>query len=488
MVEQAAAPAKKSKKPTAPQMVETQGAVIGDVVFMEVKNEADLEQYKGKLKGAIVFISPIREIKPGFDAVANRHNEKSLLDLANAAEQAQGLGGFRITPEMIAAQQLNNKRLQMCYEEGAAILVESSTLDSGTIRVMGASLPPSSNSSGNPMTQNANAVRVWSKDAPKIIPQIVAAVEHYNRVARLVKQGIKVRMSINLSSQFNDDDLNGYNTIAEIPGTDLKDEIVMVGGHLDSWHAGTGATDNGAGVTVSMEAVRLILAAGLKPRRTIRIGLWTGEEQGLWGSRGYVAKHIGTMEGEGQNRLLVKKAEYDKFSAYFNLDNGTGQIRGINLQGNEQLRSVFRPWLQNFRDWNATTVSVQSVGGTDHLAFDGVGIPGFQFIQDPIEYGGRTWHTTQDVSDRMIEEDLKRSSVIMATFAYQTAMMDNKLPRKQMPALPRAGLSFNILRDEVAYQQSGLHFSICGHELDSHEVPSHFPIFLTAGYNSTLAE
>lgn len=487
MVEQTSAT--KGKKPTTPQMVETQGAVTGDVVFMEVKTEADLEQYKGKLKGAIVFLSQIREVKPGFDPIASRHNEKSLLDLANAGEQAQGQGGFRFTPEMQAAMQLANKRIQMCYEEGAAILVESSQLDAGTIRVMGASLPPSNNTGGNPMAQGQNPMRVWNKDAPKIIPQIVAAVEHYNRVARLVKQGVKVRMSININSQFNDNDLDGYNTIAEIPGTDLKDEVVMVGGHLDSWHAGTGATDNGAGVTVSMEAIRLIQASGLKPRRTIRIGLWTGEEQGLYGSRGYVAKHIGAMEGEGQNRTLVKKDEYDKFSAYYNLDNGTGQIRGINMQGNEQLRSIFRPWLQNFRDWNATTVSVQSVGGTDHLAFDGVGIPGFQFIQDPIEYFGRTWHTTQDVSDRMIEEDLKRSAVIMATFAYQTAMIDNKLPRKQIPVLPRAGLSFNSLREEFDLQQSGLNFSICGHELESHEIPNEFPVFLTAGYNNlTYAE
>ncbi|MCU0239459.1 MAG: M20/M25/M40 family metallo-hydrolase [Pyrinomonadaceae bacterium] len=485
MVEQTST-AKNGKKTTTPQMVETQGAVTGDVVFMEVKTEADLEKYKGKLKGAIVFVSGIREVKPGFDSIASRHNEKSLLDLANASEQAQGQGGFRATPEMIAMQQLNTKKIQMCYEEGAAILVEASQLDAGTIRVMGASLPPNPNQGGgNPMAQNANPMRVWSKDAPKIIPQIVAAVEHYNRVARLVKQGVKVQMTININSQFNDNDLDGYNTIAEIPGTDLKDEIVMVGGHLDSWHAGTGATDNGAGVTVSMEAVRLILAAGLKPRRTIRVGLWTGEEQGLYGSRGYVAKHIGENTATG----LVKKAEYDKFSAYYNLDNGTGQIRGINMQGNEQLRSIFRPWLQSFRDWNATTVSVQSVGGTDHLAFDAVGIPGFQFIQDPIEYFGRTWHTTQDVSDRMIEEDLKRSSVIMATFAYQTAMMDSKLPRKTQTALPRAGLSFNSLREEVAFNQSGLNFSICGHDLEAHEVPTEFPLFLTAGYNNlTYAE
>ena len=339
---------------------------------MEVKTEADLEKYKGKLKGAIVFTSDIREVKPGFESVASRFNEKDLLGMANAGEAPQqAQGGFRPSPEMVAAQQLNTKKIQMCYQEGAAVLVESSQLDAGTIRVMGASLPPSSTP---PTPGTPNTMRVWSKDAPTIIPQVVAAVEHYNRIARLVKQGIKVRMSINMAVQFNDDDLNGYNTIAEIPGTDLKDEVVMIGGHLDSWHAGTGATDNGAGVTVAMEALRIIQASGLKPRRTIRIGLWTGEEQGLYGSRGYVAKHL--AEGGNNNTPIVKKPEYDKFSAYYNLDNGTGQIRGINMQGNEPLRSMFRPWLRPFADWNATTISVQSVGGTDHLAFDAVGLPG----------------------------------------------------------------------------------------------------------------
>jgi carboxypeptidase Q len=473
----------------------TNGVVTGDVIYMDVKTEADLEKYRGKLKGAIIFLSAIREVKPGFEAVATRHDDKSLLALANAAEQAQtGQGGFRPTAEMMAAAQLNNKRIQMAYEEGAAVLVEASQLDAGTIRVMGASLPPAAPGAagpggpgaGGPGGPGANQMRVWSKDAPKIIPQVVAAVEHYNRVARLAKQGVKVRMSMELVAQFNDDDLQGYNTIAEIPGTDLKDEIVMVGGHLDSWHAGTGATDNGTGVTVSMEALRLIQASGLKPRRTIRVGLWTGEEQGLYGSIGYVAKHMAEVSGA----TMTKKAEYDKFSAYYNLDNGTGQIRGINMQGNEKLRSVFRPWLQPFRDWNATTVSVQSVGGTDHLAFDRVGLPGFQFIQDPIEYGGRTWHTTQDVPDRAIEEDLKRSSVIMATFAYMTAMMDEKLPRKEPTVLARTAFNFDrdAIRDEIAFRQSGYNVSICGHPLETAEVPAFFPFYMTLGHSHNVAE
>jgi hypothetical protein len=487
-------PTKKGKASTTqPTTTMSEGAVTGDVVYMDVKTEADLEKYKGKLKGAIVFVSTMREIKPGFDSVASRFDEKALLAMANATEQPQGQGGFRLSPEMQAAFQLNTKKLQMCYEEGAAVLVEASQLDAGTLRVMGANLPP--NPAGQTPGQNPNPMRIWSKDAPKIIPQIVAAVEHYNRVARLAQQGHKVRMTVEIRVQFNDDDLNGYNTIAEIPGTDLKDEIVMVGAHLDSWHSGTGATDNGTGVTVAMEAMRIIQASGLKPRRTIRIGLWTGEEQGLYGSRGYVSKYLaessgGGFGGGGGNREIKPKAEYNKFSAYYNLDNGTGQIRGINLQGNEQLRSVFRPWLQNFRDWNSTTISVQSVGGTDHLAFDAVGLPGFQFIQDPIEYNGRTWHTTQDVSDRVIEEDLKRSSVIMATFAFQTAMADEKLPRKKPINLTGVALNFDkdAIREEMEYRRLGLNFSICGHSFEVEEVHDFFPLHLTLGHQITSAE
>lgn len=488
-VEVVSQPTGKSKKNAQPTTTIAEGAVTGDVIYMDVKTEADLEKYRGKLKGAIVFTSAIREIQPGFENVATRHDDKSLLALANAPESPQGQGGFNFTPAIQAAIQLNNKKFQMAYDEGAAVLVEASSLDSGTIRVMGAILPPTPPATpGTPPTPNP--MRVYSPDAPKIIPQIVAAVEHYNRVARLARQGVKVRMTVDLRAQFNDDDLQGYNTIAEIPGTDLKDEIVMVGAHLDSWHAGTGATDNGTGVTVAMEAMRIIQASGLKPRRTIRIGLWTGEEQGLLGSRGYVSKYLAEATGQGVSRQIAVKPDHDKFSAYYNLDNGTGQIRGINLQGNEQLRSVFRPWLQSFRDWNSTTISAQSVGGTDHLAFDAVGLPGFQFIQDPIEYTGRTWHTTQDVSDRVIEEDLKRSSVIMAAFAYQTAMMDGKLPRKQVNNLSRLALGFDrdALREEAEFRRLGLNFSVCGHPIESEEFHEFFPLHLTMGHTALLAE
>jgi carboxypeptidase Q len=236
-----------------------------------------------------------------------------------------------------------------------------------------------------------------------------------------------------------------YNTIAEIPGSDKADEIVMVGGHMDSWHSGTGATDNGAGVAAAMEAVRILQALQLKPRRTIRIGLWSGEEQALFGSEAYVAQHFGKpndsqdanflrMIDGGTAQKFIRGPEYDKLSAYYNLDNGTGKIRGIYLQGNEALRPLFRDWLQLFRDLGASTITASNTGGTDHVPFDAIGLPGFQFIQDPIEYESRTHHSNQDVFDRIQGDDLKQAATIMAAFLYKTAMLDERLPRKKVPA------------------------------------------------------
>jgi Zn-dependent M28 family amino/carboxypeptidase len=252
-----------------------------------------------------------------------------------------------------------------------------------------------------------------------------------------------------------------YNTVAEIAGGDLKDEIVMLGAHLDSWHAGTGATDNGAGCAAVMEAVRIIQALDLKPRRTIRVALWTGEEQGLYGSKAYVARHFGSYpeaeanaeRGRGRRsrdaatdptsgpttrpssrpaRQLVRKEEYEKLSVYFNLDNGSGKIRGVYMEGNEAVRPIFRRWLAPFEDLGATTLSLSTTGGTDHMSFDAIGLPGFQFIQDPIEYWSRTHHSNADVYDRLQAEDLKQASVILATFAYNAAMADERMPRKPL--------------------------------------------------------
>jgi Zn-dependent M28 family amino/carboxypeptidase len=257
----------------------------------------------------------------------------------------------------------------------------------------------------------------------------------------MIQLGVTPRMSVDIQAQYHDEDQMGYNTIAEIPGTDpaLKDEIVMVGAHLDSWHSSGGATDNAAGSAVSMEAARIILASGLKPRRTIRVALWSGEEQGLNGSREYVRQQFGEMKGgqlfgppdpNAPKPELVKTANYDKLSAYYNLDNGTGRIRGVYLQGNEAVRPIFQAWLAPFADLGANTLTILNTGGTDHLSFDRIGLPGFQFIQDEIEYSTRTHHSNQDNYDRIQADDMKQAATIMAAFVYQTAMMDEKIPRK----------------------------------------------------------
>jgi hypothetical protein len=463
----------------------TDGALAAQVVYFDAKSEADFAKFKGKFKGAILLTGPPREVSAGFEPLANRRTDKELLDLADAGEPSQsrfGMGGQpgnrnpnqnpnqggprdrapgsspagaqpssrrnRFGPEMRAQMELARKKSKFLADEGAALLVDCSAQgDGGTLFVQDASVP----GAAFPMpgqAPSARPVSAWDKDAPKIPPQIVVAKEHYNRLVRMIEQGEKLKMVVDIAAQFHDDDLMAYNTIAEIPGSDLKDEVVMLGGHLDSWHSGTGATDNAAGVSVAMEAVRILKALDLKPRRTIRVCLWSGEEQGLFGSRAYVAQHFGkaydpmaammgtpkaSSEKESSNGKPASsepKAEYAMFSAYFNLDNGTGKIRGVYMQGNEAVRPIFRKWLQPFRELGASTLTLSNTGGTDHQSFDDVGLPGFQFIQDQIHYCTRTHHSNQDVYDQIQADDMKQAVVIMASFVYNTAMRDEKLPRK----------------------------------------------------------
>ncbi len=452
-----------------------------DVVLLEARNEADLQKYHGKLKGTVVLEGLVRAVQARFEAPATRVSDSDLLQLANAPEASISPPGQAraMTPDerralfasTAAGRRLlaggatrpssrpsggmgllsEGRILAFLDQEGAALALSPSLQgDGGTIFVAGASIPGQSE-----FRRGRNAPHPWSPDAPHILPQVVLAVEQYNRLARMVQAGEKLTMSVDLQVQFHDDDPMAYNTIAEIPGSDLKDEIVMLGGHLDSWHSGTGATDNGAGVATAMEAVRIISALGLRPRRTIRIGLWTGEEEGLLGSKAYVAEHFGSFpEGAGAGgalrrgsldgpatqpasrpaRALVRRPEYDKLSAYFNLDNGTGKIRGVYLQGNEAARPIFRRWLEPFTDLGAATLTLSNTGGTDHITFDAIGLPGFQFIQDPIEYFSRTHHSNANVFDRIQGDDLKQASTIMADFAYRAAMMDERFPRKPVPA------------------------------------------------------
>jgi len=427
-----------------------EGSVTGELVDLDaVKTDADLEKLKGKLKGAYLLLSPIRAAKAHFEPEGSRLNEKELLELANLPEPTRR-DRRRMTPEERARRLFLRKMVVLAAEEGAAAILDGSENgDGGTFFVAQASVPVGPMPGDTP-EPGVRRISAWEKDAPKILPQITVAKEHYNRLLRMVRQGEKLTINAELAVRFHDD-AETFNTVAEIPGTDLKDEVVMLGGHMDSWHSGTGATDNAAGVSVAMETVRILKALGLKPRRTIRVALWSGEEQGLFGSRAYVKEHFGysgdgspasgTGGGGGGNGneknppKITTKPDYDKFSAYFNLDNGTGKIRGIYLQGNEAVRGVFRPWLIPFKDMGASTITISNTGGTDHQSFDGVGLPGFQFIQDVIEYDARTHHSNQDVYDRIQAEDMKQAAAIMAAFVYNTANRDEKLPRKPTPNL-----------------------------------------------------
>ncbi len=411
--------------------------LTADVVYLEGETDADLAKYKGQLKGKIVLVSGMRELKADFEGMAFRYDAEGLLELANAPNPLmiprpqQQMNQNRITRFVQAA-----KRLNFLLSEGAALMVDNSFEGSGgTLFVGGAT--PAQEIPANPMDFfNRNRLQAYQKEAEsKMIPQMTLATEDYNRLVRMIKLGEKVQMTVDLSVQYHDEDLMGYNTVAEIPGTDLKDEIVMLGGHLDSWHSSTGATDNAAGCAVAMEAVRILIASGLKPRRTIRVALWSGEEQGLNGSREYVKQVFGEIPNQtsataGTAPTILKKPDYDKLSAYYNLDNGTGKIRGVYLQGNSAVAPIFRQWLTPFADMGATTLTLSNTGGTDHLSFDRIGLPGFQFIQDEIEYDARTHHSNQDNFDRIQADDMKQASTIIAAFVYQTAMMDEKIPRK----------------------------------------------------------
>jgi hypothetical protein len=399
------------------------GTVSADAVYLDVKTADDLNKYKGKLKDKIVLLSATVAVKPGFVADASRLHDSTLLQMANAGLPEQGRGGFNPNRD---AQKLNFLKWDFCMKEGAVAVIEASPasrLEDGTLSVSAATVPYP------PETPRDKRVGAQSPNVPKILPQIVVADEHYNRMIRQIQNGVNVKLELVLETEFTPAG-PGFNVVGEIPGTDLKDEVVMIGAHLDSWHSGTGATDNAAGSAVMMEAMRIIKTIGI-PRRTIRIGLWGGEEQGLIGSRSYVKRILGERLDKTQPYdSIVLKPAAQKFSVYFNMDNGTGKYRGVYLQGNENVRPIFRSWLKPFEKMGASTLTLQNTGGTDHLAFDMIGLPGFQFIQDPIEYGNRTHHTNMDVYDKTIETDLKQNAVITAAFAWLAANREGLLPRK----------------------------------------------------------
>ena len=429
----------------------TRGAVTADVVYFDAKTDAEMEKFKGQLRGKIVLVSESRELKADFAGMGSRVTDDELTKLAAAPDPATvQRPQQQASPEQMQARiqgfLQSIKAANFLLQEGAAVIVDNSRAGSGgTIFVQGATVAQTIPAN---MTDFAairrSLLSPQQKEAEaKMLPQMTMATENYNRLVRMIQQGEKLKMTVDIQAEYNDNDPMAYNTVAEIPGSDpkLKDEVVMLGGHIDSWHAGTGATDNAAGVAVAMEAARIIQSLGLKPRRTIRVGLWSGEEQGLYGSRAYVKEHFGETKGDQMAAMMggatakpevLKKPEYEKFSAYYNLDNGTGKIRGVYLQGNSLVAPIFKAWLEPFKEMGATTISLSNTGGTDHLSYDGIGLPGFQFIQDEIEYSTRTHHSNQDVFDRLQAEDMRQAATIMAAFVYQTAMMDQKIPRKEM--------------------------------------------------------
>lgn len=395
------------------------GDVTAEVIYLDADSLDKIDAYKGKLKGKYVLLTKPNKLNAYFTPPASRTSDSALLVMANAEAAAPGRGGmnFQLTPQQKLSALINYKKWELIQKENVAAVLTSAAAqrnEGGSVFVMGATVPAHPDSP---------RVSSFSAKAPKIPVQIEVGAEGYNRLVRMLQKGENVKLTIGLEVEMSSKDDSSYNVIAEIPGSDLKDEVVMIGGHLDSWHGGTGATDNGTGSTAVMEAMRILKAVGAQPRRTIRAALWGGEEQGLLGSRAYVKQHFGVRD------TLTPEAE--KFAAYFNNDNGTGKVRGIYMQGNESLRPIFRAWLAPFKDLGAGTVTPMNTGGTDHQAFDAVGLPGFQFIQDPIEYGTRTWHSTMDVWDRAQEDDMKQAAILMAAFAYNAAMRDSKFPRKE---------------------------------------------------------
>ena len=418
----------------------TKGLVTSEVVFLDAKGPEDLAKYKGQLAGKIVLVSQARPLRPADKPFMNRITDEALTKLAGEP-QPTGEGETIPAGALKGLSEYFNqiaKTIAFLKAEGAAVVVNNSNAgDGGTVFVDGAAVGIESGEFktiddfiNSPAFQPQN-----KKYEANMLPEITMASEDYNRLVRMIKFGAKPVMSVEIDSQYLDQDPMGYNTIAEIPGTDpaLKEEVVMLGAHLDSWHSSTGATDNGAGSAAVMEAARIILASGLKPRRTIRVALWSGEEQGLYGSTAYVKQHF----GEKKNGTLSKGPSYEKLSAYYNLDNGTGKIRGVYMQGNAAARPFFEAWLAPFADTGAKTLTLSNTCGTDHLPFDAIGLPGFQFIQDPVEYNTRTHHSNQDNFDRIQADDIKQAATILAAFAYQTAMMDGKLPRKPVKGSPQ---------------------------------------------------
>jgi len=416
----------------------TSGPVTAQAISVVIEDEKDIAKYKGKLAGKIVLLGPMRDVpvpdKPFFE----RYTDKDLKDLESLPLSGRDADMEARIERYVKRSKLTSQVIPFLAEEKVAGVIVPSR--------------DSANGGGTGIIFDDNSAALgrapYHKDTAVPFPVVVTQIESYGRVFRLLENHVPVSIEMDVETKFSGDHEHGFDTVAEIPGTDpqLKDEVVMVGGHLDSWIAGTGATDNGAGSVVAMEVMRILNALEVKPRRTIRIALWSGEEQGLFGSKGYAAQHFGSFPLSTTPEQMVMpefmrkpagpltlKPEQKLISAYFNVDNGTGKIRGIYTQGNAAVDHIFEQWMAPLKDLGVTTITNRNTGGTDHLSFDAVGIPGFQFIQDPMDYETRTHHSNMDTRERLQAADLKQIAVVEAIFVYNAAMRDQMIPRKPLP-------------------------------------------------------
>ena len=415
----------------------TPGTVTAEVVRVQIDSEADFERYRGTLAGRIVLTQPERPVPMLEGLIVHRMGPKDFAEAATtpprgtgAGRRGRGAAGRAGGPAAPAGRGSLSTRIAQFYKTEGVVAALNRGSDSVMASVGSDLTTTQQRPDGGTIYPIGNGSR--GADAGMGIPTVTLAVEHYNRMVRLLARSIPVKVELNIKTEFHDEtSANGFNIIAEIPGADpkLKDEVVMLGAHFDSVAAGTGATDNAAGSAAMMEAMRILTAIGVRPRRTIRIALWGGEEEGLLGSRAYVREHF------GDPATMVLKPDHAKLAAYFNSDNGTGRIRGIWLQENLAVRPIFEAWMQPLADLGVVAAGPRIVTATDHVAFDAVGLPGFQFMVDRLEYNSRTHHSNMDVYDRVQRDDMIQQATVIAVFAYNAAMRDERLPRKPLPKL-----------------------------------------------------
>jgi hypothetical protein len=410
----------------------TKGAVTADVVRVQISSEADFAAYRGKLAGKIALVQPARPVRMLEGPIILRMTDKELAEAETTPVPAPAPPSGRGSSAAARAQSAAEFRLRLAEfytNEGVVALFDrggDSDMAAGGSDLSWQQQHPD----GGTLFPSGAGAR--DGNAGKGVPEVTLAVEHYNRMVRVLDKGLPVKVELNVETKFYDEQTpNGFNTIAEIPGTDLASEVVLIGAHLDSHPFATGATDNATGSAAMMEAMRILKAVGARPRRTIRVALWGGEEQGLLGARAYVREHLADVDS------MVLKPEHARFAGYFNSDNGTGRIRGVWLQSNMAVRPIFEQWIAPLRDLGVTTLGPRSVVSTDHVPFDNAGVPAFQFMVDRLEYNARTHHSNMDTFDRVQRDDMVQQATVIAAFAYNAAMRDEKLPRKALPAPQR---------------------------------------------------